>query len=98
VTEPSTFSERLRLFYSRTIVAAGVATGVGVSLLIILLAFGGWPEARYEQIITILGQLALGGGFVMTLVIIFLGLGGPMQRLKATIWKASIETEGDIER
>lgn len=94
---PTTFKDYLRLLYSRLLIAAGVAVGVGVSALIIILAFGGWPEAQYPQIITILGKLAIGGGVVMTLVIILLGLGGPARSLKASFWKASIETEGDNE-
>ena len=94
---PTTFKEQLRLLYSRFLVGAGVAIGVGVVGLILLLAFGGWPEDRYAQIIDILGWLAIGSGASMMLVIVFLGLGGPAHLLKVALGKLSIETQGDDE-
>lgn len=94
---PSTFQEALRLFFARAIVAAGVATGIAAAALVALLAFGGWPAPLYGQIITILGEALIGAGGVMVLVIIFLGLGGPVKALKAALGKLSVETQGDDE-
>lgn len=85
----------LRRLYSHYLIAAGIAIGLGVLLLVSILTWGGWPEALYSQIIDILGRLAFGGGVAMVLVIIFLGIGGPVRKLTATIWKATISTEGD---
>ena len=92
---PSTFKEYLKLLYARFLVAAGVATGLGVVGLVMILSFG-WPaEADPKAVISILGKLAIGAGALMTLVIIFLGLGGSAQSIKASLWGASIETQGD---
>lgn len=94
MTEPSSFRERLELFYSRAIVWAGVLVGVGVSLILLLLAFGGWPEEYYGTIINFLGALALGGGAFMVIVIVLLGLGGPAAAISAVIGKFSVESKG----
>lgn len=93
--DPTTFLETDRKAYGRALIGAGIATGLGALFLVIILTWGGWPAALYPQIVEILGKALLGAGVVMTLVIIFLGLGGPVRKLKATIWKATIETEGD---
>lgn len=92
---PTTFKEYLKLLYARFLVAAGVATGVGLVGLVLILAFG-WPaEADPKEVISILGKLAIGGGVLMTLVVIFLGLGGAAQSIKAALWGATIETRSD---
>lgn len=93
--KPDTFKDALRLAYSRYLVAAGIAVGIGAAVLVAILAFGGWPEEHYGQIITILGRVLIGAGLVMALVIAMLGLGGPARNIKARFGSASIETEGD---
>ena len=95
MTDPTNFADNQRRSYGIALVAAGIATGLAALLLVAILTWGGWPKEQYGKIIDILGQALLGAGVVMTLVIIFLGLGGPVRKLKAAIWKATIETEGD---
>jgi hypothetical protein len=92
---PTTFKEALKRLYAFFLVGAGVAIGLGLVGLVLILAYGGWPESQYPAIISILGKLAIGAGALMTLVVIFLGLGGAAQSIKATLWGASIETESD---
>jgi len=92
---PTNFKEGQRALYGRYLVAAGVAIGIGAAILTGILAFGGWPEERYEQIIDYLGYALIGAGVLLALVIALLGPGGPMRSLKASWGKASIETEGE---
>lgn len=94
MTEP-TFEQRQRRFYDHALVAAGVSVGLCALLIVAVLTWGGWPEDLYGQIVAILGKALMGAGVVMVFVIVFLGLGGPVRRLKAAFGKASIETEGD---
>ena len=92
---PATFKEYLKLLYARFLVAAGVATGLALVGIVMILAFG-WPaEVDPKAVIDILGKLAIGGGVLMTLVVIFLGLGGAAQSIKGSLWGASIETRSD---
>lgn len=84
-----------RSTYGIALIAAGVAIGLGALLLIAILTFGAWGATNYPLIIKTLGQALLGAGVLMTLVIIFLGLGGPARLLKASFGIASIETQGD---
>ena len=93
--KPTTFSEGLQRFYARFLVGAGLAVGLAEVALVALLAFGGWPEKHYGQIIDYLGWLAIGGGALMVIVVAFLGLGGPARAIKLALGKLSIETEGD---
>lgn len=92
---PTTFAESMTLFFGRALVAAGVATGIGAVALVAILMWGGWPATLYPAIVAIFGKALLGAGIVMVLVIIFLGLGGPVRKLKAALGKFSVETEGD---
>lgn len=92
---PTTFAEYMALFFGRALVAAGVAIGLALVALVALMAFGGWPVTLYPAIIEAFAKALIGGGVVLVIVIIFLGLGGPVRRLKAGIGKLSIETEGD---
>lgn len=92
MTEPT---DNLAPFYGKALVAAGVATGLSLLLIVGILTWGGWPEAQFATIIDILGKALMGGGVLMVLIIIFLGLGGPVRKLKALLGKLSIETEGD---
>jgi hypothetical protein len=94
---PASFKDALRLLYSRYIIAAGIALGVGAAALVLILWLGGWPAQYDGLIIQVFGKALLGAGIAQTLIIIFLGLGGPVRKLTATIWKASIETEGDSD-
>lgn len=93
--KPTNHSEAMTSRYSTALIGAGIATGIGALLLVVILTWGGWPSNLYGQIVGILGNALMGAGVVMTLVIIFLGLGGPVKRLKAALSKLSIETEGD---
>lgn len=92
---PLDFHDGERRYYGRFIVGAGVAVGVASIALVAILTWGGWPATLYPTIVAILGRALIGAGAIMALVIVFLGLGGPVRSLKATFGKASIETEGD---
>lgn len=94
---PTTFKEYLQLLYSRFILGAGVALGIGVAAIIAILVWGGWPADLYELIIKVLGGLAFGGGLSMTLIIIFLGLGGPARSMSLKYKDAEISAQGDDE-
>lgn len=91
---PSTFKEALRLLYSRYLLAAGIALGVGSVGIILYLMFLTPPNLA-GTVVTIMGKALIGAGVGQTLVIIFMGLGGPVRKLTATFLKASISTEGD---
>ena len=84
-----------RSLYGAFLVAAGIVIGIAASILVAILVWGGWPPALYGQIVGILGKALLGAGGLLTLVIIFLGLGGPVKRLSLGTATAHIETEGD---
>lgn len=78
------------------LVAAGVAFGLAGVALVAILVWG--PQAvpaQYGQIIGILGKALMGAGIISAMVIVFLGLGGPVRKLKAGAGKFFIETEGD---
>jgi hypothetical protein len=91
---PATFKEALRLLYSRYLVAAGIALGVGGAAIVAFLMFG--VSKSLEQLaVETLGKALIGAGIGQTLVIIFLGLGGPVRSLKGSVWKATIEAQGD---
>lgn len=92
MTQPT---ENLAPFYGKALVAAGVAIGLALLLIVGILTWGGWPEALFGTIIEILGRALMGGGVLLVLIIIFLGLGGPVRKLKALLGKITIETEGD---
>ena len=92
---PTTYAEGRATFYGNALVGAGIATGLAALLIVAILTWGGWPSAHFGAIIAILGKALTGAGAVMVLVIVFLGLGGPVRKLRAALGKASIETEGD---
>ena len=95
----TTFSEGLRLVFSVCALLAGVAIGIGLIGLASILVWGGWPEARYQQIIEILGWMAIGGMAMMSVLLIGMLLGGPAGRFKAGAGKTgvSIEAEGHVD-
>lgn len=91
---PGTFKEALRLLYSRYLLAAGIALGIGAAAITGYLMFF-TPKNLASLVITILGRALMGAGIAQTLVIIFLGLGGPVRSFKGSIGRASIDTQGD---
>lgn len=92
---PNTFKDWLRLRYSNFLIASGISVGAGVVGIVAILTFLDWPAARYEQIIRILGWLAIGGGILMAMVIAFLGLGGPAKSLSLKARDIELSTQGD---
>lgn len=91
---PGSFKDALRLLYSRYLVAAGIGLGLGAVGITVYLMFG-VQKALQQLAVTILGKALIGAGIGQILVIIFLGLGGPVRSFKAAFGKATIETQGD---
>jgi hypothetical protein len=62
-------------------------------VLIVIFVGGGWPEGRYEQILTILG-FGFGGFLVgMMVVMIAMAVGGPIGRFKASVSRTGANFE-----
>lgn len=96
---PTTFAEGQRKLYGLMMIAAGMACGAMAVAMVIIFVWGGWPEARYEQILTILG---IGfGGFLagMMVVMVAMAVGGPVGRFKGGVTRGGLEFEasGDDE-
>lgn len=81
--------------YGVFLVAAGVAFGLAAAVLVAILAFGGWPASLYGPIVDILGRTLMGAGGLLALTVVFLGIGGPIKRVKLGGKLFNLETEGD---
>lgn len=81
--------------YGVFLIAAGLAVGLAALAIVAILVWGGWPVAQYGAIIAILGQTLMGAGGLLTMVLVFLGIGGPIRRAKVGGSKVSLEVEGD---
>lgn len=96
---PTTFAESWRSIFGWAIMGAGLFCGGMAVAMILIFVWGGWPESRYEQILTILG---IGfGGFLagMMIVMVAMAVGGPVGRFKAGVSKGGLnfEASGDGE-
>lgn len=96
---PTSFAEGQRKLYGWMMIAAGMFCGGMAVAMVLIFVWGGWPEARYEQILTILG---IGfGGFLagMMIVMVAMAVGGPVGRFKGGVSRGGLEFEasGDGE-
>lgn len=94
---PTSFSEGQRLIYGWMMIGGGLFCGGMAIAMVVIFVWGGWPEARYEQILTILGVGF--GGFLagMMVVMVALAVGGPVGRFKGGVGKEGLnfEASGD---
>lgn len=90
---PATFAEGMRWLFSLCAIIAGICIGVGLIGLVSILVWGGWPAERFEQIITILGWVAIGGLGLMAAVLIGMLVGGPVGRFKGSAGKDGVSLE-----
>lgn len=90
---PTSFSEGQRQLYGWMMIGAGIACGAMAVAMVIIFVWGGWPESRYEQILTILGVGF--GGFLagMMIVMVALAVGGPVGRFKGGVSKGGLDFE-----
>lgn len=90
---PQTFAEGWRSIYGWAIIGSGLFCGLMAMAMVVIFVWGGWPEARYEQILTILG---IGfGGFLagMVIVMVAMAVGGPVGRFRGGVNKGGLEFE-----
>ncbi len=96
---PTSFTEGQRQLYGWMMIGAGLACGAFAIAMVIIFVWGGWPETRYEQILTILGFGF--GGFLagMMIVMVAMAVGGPVGRFKGGVTKGGLDFEvsGDSE-
>jgi hypothetical protein len=81
--------------YGTALIAAGLAVGIAAAVLVGVFVWGGWPATLYPAIIEILGKALIGAGTIMALVIVILGIGGPIKNAKVGGKVFNIEVEGD---
>jgi hypothetical protein len=93
-----TFEQGERAFYGRLIAYAGIAIGLGVATLAMILVFGGWPVTLYGQIVTILGTTLGASMFVMLYVIHILGIGGPVGNSKFSLTPTGLTSESSGDK
>jgi hypothetical protein len=92
---PTTFAEGMRLLFAIAALVAGIAFGVGLTVLVALLVWGGWPATLYPKILDILGYVAIGALALIGITQVGILLGGPVGRFKAAVGKEGATVEGD---
>jgi len=92
---PTNFTEGLRLVFSLAAMLAGLAFGLGLIALVIVLVWGGWPENLFGQIIEILGAVAIGSVILIGITQVGMLLGGPVGRIKGSAGKGGVTLEAE---